>query len=55
MMAPSPPDFPTCDHPDRPHRALGLCQACYSRWRRQVQRDTADRIARRLRELEISA
>lgn len=41
-----------CGHPERRHRALGMCQACYSSHMRKAVRDRAAAVARRLAELE---
>lgn len=37
----------SCEHVDRPHRALGYCEVCYHRYWRRV---TRERLQRRLRE-----
>lgn len=44
------PDPITCPHPERPHRALGMCAACYHRHWRKVTRERRERLERRLRE-----
>jgi hypothetical protein len=38
-----PPRTPECGHPDRPHKARGMCGACYFRWRVGPQKKEVDR------------
>jgi len=33
----------TCGHPERPHRALGMCSVCYWRNYRRLDRERRDR------------
>lgn len=42
----------TCPHPERGHYALGCCKPCYEALNRRQHRERAERLARRLRELE---
>lgn len=45
----------TCGHPDRPHYALNCCKPCYEALNRRQNRERAERLARRVAELEQAA